>query len=221
MSRGHASPAGRLPAGVVFDCDGTLVDTEPLSERAWHEVLSRRGYTPTREDFVAVLGRPAIRSFAYFHERVGLGDPDAFRREYRDAFDACFDAGVGVFADAVATVGELHDAGVPVAVASSSSRRHVLRSIAACGLADVVVAAVGADDVADHKPHPGPYLAAADALDVAAGACSAVEDSTVGIASASAAGMFTVAVRRGHVADTDLAGAHRIVDEISMAALVR
>lgn len=212
---------GTLPAGVVFDCDGTLVDTEPLSERAWREVLGRRGYTPTADDFAAVLGRPATRSFAYFDARAGLGELDAFRREYRAVFDACFDADVQVFADAVATAEALHEAGVPVAVASSSSRRHVLRSIAACGLADVVVAAFGADDVDDHKPHPGPYLAAAAALCVPPGRCSAVEDSEVGIRSASAAGMFTVAVRRGHVPDTELAGADRIVDELSVAALIR
>ncbi|MBW3621339.1 MAG: HAD family phosphatase [Actinobacteria bacterium] len=208
-----------LPAGVVFDCDGTLIDTEPLSERAWQEVLGRRGYVPTAEDFAAVLGRPGTYSFTYFDERVGLGDPDVLRREMRAAFDDCFEQ-VEVFADAVATIQELHAARVPVAVASSSSRRHVLRSIASCGLADVVVAAFGADDVDDHKPHPRPYLAAAEALGVPARRCSAVEDSRVGIASASAAGMFTVAVRRGNVPEADLAGADRVVDEITVAALV-
>lgn len=209
-----------LPDGVVFDCDGTLVDTEPLSERAWREVLGRRGYEPTPDDFDAVLGRPATHSFAYFDARAGLGEVEAFRREYRAVFDGCVDEGLRVFPDAVATIEELHARGVPVAVASSSSRRHVLRSIAACGLADVVVAAFGADDVDDHKPHPRPYLAAAAALDVDPARCSAVEDSQVGIASASAAGMFTVAVRRGHVSDGDLAGADRIVDEVSVAALI-
>lgn len=209
-----------LPDGVVFDCDGTLVDTEPLSERAWREVLGRRGYRPTGDDFDAVLGRPATHSFAYFGAQVGLGEVEALRREYRAVFDACLDEDLRVFPDAVATVEALHAAGVPVAVASSSSRRHVLRSIAACGLADVVVATFGADDVDDHKPHPQPYLAAAGALGVDPARCSAVEDSQVGIASASAAGMFTVAVRRGYVSDDDLAGADRIVDELTVSALV-
>lgn len=222
MTRSPGATGRReLPAGVVFDCDGTLVDTEPLSERAWREVLGRRGYDPTEEDFAAVLGRPAVRSLAYFDERVGLGDLDAFRAEYREAFDACFDRDLHIFPDAMATIADLHDAGVPVAVASSSSRRHVLRSIAACGLADVVVAAVAADDVSDHKPHPEPYLAAAAAMEVGPTRCSAVEDSRVGIESASAAGMFTVAVRRGHVPDEDLAGAARIVDELTVDALRR
>lgn len=210
-----------LPAGVVFDCDGTLVDTEPLSELAWHEVLGRRGYVPTAEDFAAVLGRHAACSLAHFGSRVPLGDPDEFRTELRAAFDRHFDAGVHVFADAVGTIAALHEAGVPVAVASSSSRRHVLRSLAACGLADVVVTAVGADDVVDHKPHPRPYLVAAEALGVQPRSCTAVEDSQVGVASAAAAGMFTVAVRRGHVPDEDLALADRVVDEISLAALTR
>jgi HAD superfamily hydrolase (TIGR01509 family) len=184
-----AGPAARLPAGVVFDCDGTLVDTEPLSERAWERVLGERGYAPTERDFAAVLGHPAERSFAYFDERVpgGLGPFDAFRAEYRGTFAELFDAGVRVFDDAVTTIRALHAAGVPVAVASSSRRAHVARSLAACGLAEVVVAAFGADDVREPKPHPEPYLAAARALRVPPGRCSAVEDSRVGVASARAA----------------------------------
>lgn len=214
---------GRLPDGVVFDCDGTLVDTEPLAERAWEEVLSRRGYRATVEDFAAVLGLSGEPSYAYFDARVdgGLGSFDTFRREYREAFAVHFDAGVQVFDDAVATIRALHAVDVPVAVASSSRRAHVARSLAACGLADVVVAAFGADDVSDQKPHPEPYLTAARALGVRPDRCSAVEDSRVGVASAKAAGMFTVAVRRGHVRETELAVADRVVDEVTIDALRR
>lgn len=221
MTAAPASRAvGSLPAGVVFDCDGTLVDTEPLSEEAWRTVLGTRGYAPTDEDFAAVLGRPGTFSFDYFDRRAGLGGSEAFRRELREVYEELFEAGVRVFEDAVTTVHELHRLGVPVAVASSSSRRHVLRAVEVCGLADVVIETFGADDVVDHKPHPAPYLAAATALGVPPGACSAVEDSAVGIASASAAGMYTVAVRRGHAPDDDLAGADRIVDEITVGSLV-
>lgn len=210
-----------LPAGVVFDCDGTLVDTEPLSERAWTEVLARRGYTTTARDFDHVLGRHDAHSYAYFDERTGgLGDPGRFRAELREVFYGLFDRELEVFDDVVATIRELTDGGVPVAVASSSRRSHVERVLERCGLRDVVTAALGSDDTTQHKPHPAPYLTAAHRLGVEPERCTAVEDTRVGIASARAAGMFTVAVRRPHVPESDLTDAHRRVDGLSVEALL-
>lgn len=210
-----------LPAGVVFDCDGTLADTEPLSARAWTEVLARHGYATSAADFDHVLGRHYEHTFAYFDERVGgLGDPWEFRQGLGEAFYRLFDAELVVFEDVIATCRALVEAGVPVAVASSSRRSHVDRVLDHCGLSGLVTAAFGADDTADHKPHPEPYLASARALGVSPSACSAVEDSRVGIRSAKAAGMYTVAVRRPHVPEAHLAHADRRVDLLSVEALV-
>ncbi len=223
LSRPVTSPSPpRLPDAVVFDCDGTIVDTEPISDRTWVEILGRRGYTPTPADTAAVIGRPFPHTHAYYSARVdGLGDLHELRREVRAVFRTIFDEEVVAFDDAVATIRELAGAGVPVAVASSSSRRHVEKVVAFCELGSFVAVMLGADDTDDHKPHPAPYLAAARRLGVPAERCSAVEDSPAGIASAKAARMFTVAVRRGHVDDAGLAGADRVVDEVTVAALVR
>jgi HAD superfamily hydrolase (TIGR01509 family) len=216
----NASDASRLPAAVVFDCDGTLVDTEPIANGSWIEVLARRGYAPTADDVANVLGRHYQHTFAYYDRKVGgLGDPDDFRNELRGVFSELFDRDVALFDDAVTTCRELHAAGVPIAVASSSSRGHIARVIGVCGLDGCVAAYFGADDLSEHKPHPEPYLAAARALGVPAGDCVAVEDSRVGIASAKAAGMFTIAVRRGHVPDADLAAADRVVDRLTLTDL--
>lgn len=213
--------APRLPDAVVFDCDGTIVDTEPISDRTWVEVLGRRGYAPTAADTAAVIGRPFPHTYAYYSARVdGLGELRELRREVRDVFRTIFDEEVVAFDDAVATIRELAAAGVPIAVASSSSRRHVEKVVELCELGACVAVMLGADDTDDHKPHPEPYLAAARGMGVPADRCSAVEDSPAGIASAKAARMFTVAVRRGHVPDADLADADRVVDELTVASLV-
>lgn len=212
-----------LPDAVVFDCDGTLVDTEPLSDETYRVVLGRRGYTPTPEDFAAILGRPHRESLRYWDARLdgGIGDVRAFEADEREVFGHLFATQLVRFDDAIAVVRELHDAGVPVAVASSSRRRHIERVLVACELTEHVTAIVGAQDTEQHKPHPAPYLAAAVALGVPAERCSAVEDSRVGIASARAAGMWTVAVRRGHVPDTDLADAHIVTDHLALDHLLR
>lgn len=211
--------AGRLPVAVVFDCDGTIVDTEPISRAVLRRVLPRYGYEPTSEDFEAIVGHPGHRTYAYLAERADLPSADEFRDEIREQWSRSHAEGIAVFPDAVETIRALGERGVPVAVTSSSSRGHVRRSLETAGVDDQVVAYLGADDVSDHKPHPEPYLAAARAMGVDPRRCSAVEDTATGVAAARAAGMFTVAiVREGH--PSRFAAADRIVDRITVAALV-
>jgi HAD superfamily hydrolase (TIGR01509 family) len=209
----------RLPEAVVFDCDGTLADTESISDRAWTATLGTYGYHPTGADFQAVVGHPFRQNWTYFSERVDLGDQERFRTALRTRFGELFDRELALHDDALGTLRALADAGVPIAVASSSTHAHVDRVLERGGIVDAVAAVIGADDVDEHKPLPGPYLAAAAALGVAPERCVAVEDTGVGVASATAAGMFTVAVLRVHQSPEDLAGAHRVVEAVTVAAL--
>lgn len=209
-----------LPHGVVFDCDGTVVDTERLSARAWGDVLARRGVEVTAADHAAIIGHAWPHGFEHFSARADLGDRDAFRAELKAHAAAIYADELRLFPDAVATLRALTAAGVPVAVASSSSHAHVLRCLAREDLAGSVTAVIGADDVREHKPHPEPYLTAAAALGVEPGRCTAVEDTPVGLASARAAGTFTVAVERGVVDPAGLTAADRVVRELDLAALV-
>lgn len=211
--------AQRLPDAVVFDCDGTIIDTEPISRDVLREVLPRYGYEPTDADFAAIVGHPSHATYAYLSQRADLPPMDEFRAELHRHWRGHIDAGLRPFPDAVETIRRLVDGGVPVAVTSSSSRRHVRRSLQAAGVLDLVVAHLGSDDVTDHKPHPEPYLAAARAMGVDPGRCSAVEDTATGVASAKAAGMFTVAVVR-EVGPDHLREADRIVDRITVEAVV-
>jgi HAD superfamily hydrolase (TIGR01509 family) len=211
----------RLPPAVVFDCDGTLADTESLSDQAWRESLAAHGYEPTDADFQAVIGHPFPQNWAYFSAKVDLGDQTAFRSRLRGRFLELFDRDLELHDDAVETLRQLAAAGVPIAVASSSSHQHVLRVLDRGDLTDLVRAVVGADDVPRHKPDPTPYVLAARQLGVEAARCSAVEDTVVGVASAVAAGMFTVAVVRSHGSADALTEAHRIVDEVTVESLLR
>ncbi|MTV25659.1 HAD family phosphatase [Nitriliruptoraceae bacterium ZYF776] len=219
-----STPASTLPAttwpdAVLFDCDGTLADTEPLSDRAWAEVLVRYGYEPTDEDFAAVIGHVWPRVFEHFSARASLGDPVTFRAELATVSARLYETELELFEDTVGTIRALVAAGVPVAVVSSSPRAHVERCLAQGGLLDAVAVVVGADDVDEHKPSPAPYLAAATALGVDPRRCVVVEDTAVGLAAGKAAGCFAVAVDRGRVASSALAAADRIVPELSPDAV--
>ena len=210
---------GSPACGVVFDCDGTLADTEPISDRAWADVLGELGYAPTAEDRRTTVGRPYPVTFAHFAQRVALGDPATFRTRLRTRFLARFDTELELFDDAVGVLRAVAAAGLPVAVASSSTRAHVERVLERAGLAAEVRAIVAAEDVVRHKPDPEPYLLAASRLGAPPARCRAVEDTDVGVTSARAAGLYTVAVVRGHVPGADLAHADRVVASLTVSDL--
>ncbi|MGA1775141.1 MAG: HAD family hydrolase, partial [Nitriliruptoraceae bacterium] len=152
------SGAAGIPVrAVVFDLDGTLADTERLSDRAWAEVLARRGYTATPEDFAALVGRPVAANLAHFAARVELGDPVGLRAEVRAAFLGLVAVDLRLHDDAVGALRTLAGEGVAVGVATAAPREHADRGLAAGGLTGVVAAVVAAADVARHQPDPAPY----------------------------------------------------------------
>lgn len=210
---------GHDAGGVVFDCDGTIANTEPISDRAWADVLGQLGYTPTVEDRRATVGRPYAATFAHYAQRVPLGEPEAFRARLRGRFLTRFDTELELFDDVVGVLRWVAAAGIPVAVASSSTRAHVERVLDRAGLSAEVDAIVGAEDVTRHKPDPEPYRCAAARLGVPPPRCRAVEDTVVGVTSARAAGLYTVAVVRGHLPAGELSHADRVVASLTVSDL--
>jgi HAD superfamily hydrolase (TIGR01509 family) len=185
------------PAAVIFDCDGTLVDSEPLSYRAWERELAQHGYALTSEDIARTRGYGFPDTHRYFAQRIeGFPDRDTFWRRFSGSLFALIDTELPVFDDAVGTARELKARAMPVAIASSSPRARVDRTLAAAGIADLFDVTVAGDEVERGKPAPDLFLAAAERLGVPAERCVAVEDSPVGVESALAAGMTVVAVAR-------------------------
>ncbi|SRR6056297_581843 len=210
---------GSTARAVVFDCDGTLADTEPISDRAWADVLGELGYLPTVEDRRTTVGRTYAATFAHYAQRVPLGDPAEFRDRIRARFLARFETELELFEDAVGTLRSVTAAGLEVAVASSSTRDHVVRVLERAELSAEVSAIIAAEDVARHKPHPEPYLRAAAELGTPPARCRAVEDTAVGVTSARAAGLYTIAVVRGYVPGDELTHADRVVSSLSLSDL--
>lgn len=202
---------------VIFDCDGTLVDSEPLARRAWEVLLGARGYTVTDEDFAAVTGLPYDRVHGFFAERVELPPHVVFWDAFSGELFELIDTELAVFEDAIETVAGLRAAGVPVAVASSSPRERLDRTLRRAGLDGAFPVTVAGDEVARGKPAPDMYLEAAARLGCDPRACVAVEDSGPGLASARAARMATVGVVRTPDGREALALADRVVDRLTLA----
>lgn len=206
--------------GVVFDCDGTLVDSEPLSRRAWEQVLAPRGYEVTDEDLVTCVGRAFPHTHAHFAARVALPPAAELWPLYAGKLFPLLDAELEPFPDAVAAAEELRRRGVALAVASSSARERLERTLRRAGLDALFAVSVAGDEVEHGKPAPDMFIAAAERLGLAPPSCVAVEDSAPGVQSALAAGLTTVAVAREEPVPAGLRAAHRVVSALSADVLM-
>lgn len=195
---------------VVFDCDGVILDSEPLSERAWRETLDEFG-VELGESFDRWVGT-TDRAIADHYADTADATPDQLLdRNAAILVDMVEREGVSVFDDTMRAIERVQTTGVRTAVATNSERWRLEALLAAAGLLDRFDTTVSSDDVIDPKPAPDVYVRVAELLDVEPGRVLVVEDSPAGVAAARAAGMRVVAVDRGVFAAADLAPATRIV----------
>lgn len=209
---------GVRPTAVVFDFDGTLVDSERVSRAAMAQVLAEDGHTLTDADHDAVVGRAWPHTRAYLVDLMGYDDAgiDSYRHRVREAFRARIDE-VVVFDDVREALASLRGDGVPLAVCTSSGRPYLDALLERTDLVEAFDATVAREDTTTHKPDPAPYRLAAQRLGVAAPACVAVEDTPAGVAAARAAGMRVLGVDRGLGLDLD--EAHGVVDAVTRTAI--
>jgi HAD superfamily hydrolase (TIGR01509 family) len=182
-------------SAVIFDLDGTLVDSEPLSDVAWRRVLAVHGYYVSDAALRAAHGLRFTDAYAWFARDAPLPELDFIWSDYSQLLFAIFDELVA-FSDAVGTARRLQAGGVALGLATSSQRERLDRTLATVGLHDLFAVTVAGDEVPRGKPAPDGYLAAAHLLGVDPAHCVAIEDSQAGIDAARAAGMRVVAVSR-------------------------
>jgi HAD superfamily hydrolase (TIGR01509 family) len=208
-------------SAVIFDCDGTLVDSEPLSRTAWERVLAGYGYELTDADIEASVGVPYPRVHAYFAQRAELPAAEPFWDEFSAELFTLIDSELVLFDDAVEAARELRRRRIPVGVASSSRRDRLHRTLGRAGLLDAFDVTVAGDEVANGKPAPDMFLVAAERLGAPPEECVVIEDSPPGVQAGVAAGMRTIAVCRVPGTEASLAGADRILDSVTADAILQ
>ena len=146
---------GLRRGAVIFDCDGTLVDSEPLARHAWERALEPYGYALTDADAEATVGLPFPRTHAYYAERVELPGVDEMWTAYAGRLFALIDEELVVFEDAVDAARELRARAIPVGVASSSPRERLQRTLTRAGLLDAFDVTVAGDEVPKRQAGAG------------------------------------------------------------------
>ena len=187
-----------MPVAVLWDLDGTLVDSEEYHWRSWKDTLDPAVINITRQDFLSSFGQrnDAILS-RWLGERERAEDiqrmGEAKELRYRELVRL---EGLTPLPGAAEWVERLHRQGWQQAIASSAPRANVDAILDALGLRQWFQATVSAEDVTAGKPDPQVFLVAASRVGVEPHSCIVVEDAKAGIEAARRAGMKSIGVGR-------------------------
>lgn len=189
-------PAGDFKA-YLFDCDGTIVDSMPLHYVAWKRALDEFGCPFPEEQFYAMGGLPVETVIETLNQQHGLQMPPAQTAVVKESYYTEMLADLKAIPEVLAHIEE-HHGHIPFAVVSGSTRESVEFSLKTVGILDKFDTLVCAGDYAQGKPHPEPFLLAAQRLNVAPADCLVFEDAQPGIDAAIAAGMQYVRIPLPH-----------------------
>lgn len=195
--------------GLIFDFDGTILDTEVPDYEAWQEMYAEHGVTLPFDAWLPMIGTHGgiFDVYGYLEEQAGRPIDRADIQERRRIRLAELIAAQIVLPGVAEWIADAKARGMKVGLASSSSREWVVGHLERLGLHVHFDAVLSGDMVPRVKPDPALYLAALDALALDATAAVALEDSAHGVAAAKAAGLFTIAIPNGMTRHSDLSAA--------------
>lgn len=188
----------KVTRAVLWDMDGTLIDSEEFHWMSWRDTLAREGISITREQFLSTfgqrndsilpkwLGAEATREKM---DRIGNAKEELYRGLIRKN-------GISPLPGVAEWVRRLHQQGWIQAVASAAPRANIDAIIEALSAETIFQAIISAEDVHRGKPDPEVYLLAASRIGVSPGRCIVVEDAVAGVEGARRAGMKSIGVSR-------------------------
>lgn len=184
---------------VIFDCDGVLVDSEPISNRILCEMINELGLPYTLARTVATFkGRSMASCYAIISEELRRPLPDDFDHRFRELTFAAFTQELHPIAGIHETLAHID---IPTCVASSGPHEKIRHNLGLTNLLERFDGRIfSAVDVPRGKPAPDLFLHAAATLGASPAKCAVIEDSSLGVQAGVAAGMTVF----GYAADSDI-----------------
>jgi HAD superfamily hydrolase (TIGR01509 family) len=181
---------------VILDMDGLMLDTEPIARFAWQEAASRLGYNLSDEFYLTLIGRTDSECENELLEKFGPDFPlDNFRRLKNVQWDKKVESsGIEKKTGLDEFLRYLEANAIPFAIATSSDASKVEKTLRVTGLHGRFNTIVTGDDVHNSKPAPDIFIKAAHLLNTTPHHCIALEDSSLGVRAACAAGMTTIMI---------------------------
>jgi HAD superfamily hydrolase (TIGR01509 family) len=210
--------------GIIFDCDGTLIDSEHAYYLSWQEALKARGSSITLEEYSTFAGYCGAHIAQKLHERVNVDSAEAILEHTRKAFRETHKHAVTPIERMLNFVRQLaqqkQKLNLKMGVASAAGKEELLFNLERQGLIEIFdIIVSGKDDLQDYsdpegvnKPKPYIYLHAAHLLGLHPSRCVAFEDSGPGVLAAVRAGVLTFAVPNTFTRNHDFSPAAFIMD---------
>ena len=176
---------------VIFDCDGVLVDSEPISNLTTVEMLAEIGLSLSLEESASLFrGRSIPAIFAVVEERIGRPMPEDFLEQLYNRMDAAFQQDLSLIPGVIGVLEALERRALPTCVASSGPHRKMKTTLGLTGLLERFEGRIfSASDVGRGKPFPDLFLYAASHMGADPSRCVVIEDAVPGVQAAVAAGM--------------------------------
>lgn len=207
---------------VLFDMDGTLIDTEMLYAKALKDVLENINLPLSLEEVILIVYG---RSWQGIFETIEKRFPDKFESEDQlqnlatIVFNRLIQNNQLIIEGSLALLKKLAKE-LPIAIVSGSSRGHLHEFIEFMNIQDLIPFYIGSEDCAKSKPSPEGYLKAAKKLKIPPENCLVFEDSNPGVLAAKAAGMRCVALSRETAPKQDVSAADLILNNLSKFSLI-
>jgi HAD superfamily hydrolase (TIGR01509 family) len=190
---------------VIFDIDGTLIDSVDLHAWAWQEAFAAFGHSVSFAQARGQIGKGGDQLLPVFlAPAVQARDGEAIEAWRAERFKSRYLPMVRPFAAVPELLRRVRESGLAVAVASSAKRREVQTYLDIAGIADLVDAVVASDDAEHSKPHPDIFQAALGRLDVPPHAAVAIGDTPYDAQAAGSAGIPSIGLLCGGFAEADL-----------------
>jgi HAD superfamily hydrolase (TIGR01509 family) len=181
-------------SAILFDMDGTIIDSEPLWLQAEIQVMAELGCHWDEQDQINCLGGPMERTEKYMQDRSGNVKPYGyFGQRLNEVMKLKFVKDLELIPNALELITKSKEAGLKTALVTASGRE-LMNSALTRFPENSFDIAISRDDVANSKPHPEPYLMAAERLKVKIEECLVLEDSMTGVRAGLDSGAQVVAI---------------------------
>ncbi|KRD31953.1 hydrolase [Lysobacter sp. Root916] len=181
-----------LPAAVLFDMDGTMIESEAALLECWRQAAQDLGYDLEDGLWLSMVGLHDSACHDLLRTRLDEAQVQALLHAMQALYDVRVDAGLPLKPGLIALLEHLAAQDMATAVVTSTRRPRALYKLERAGLLAHFALVVGGDEVAHPKPAPDIYLLAAQRLSVAPERCLVLEDSPAGVRAALAAGMTPI-----------------------------
>ena len=184
--------------GLIFDCDGVLVDSEPFSCGTWNVIFKEQYNIDIGNNYNAILGNKISDTAKYYSKKYNLPcDNETLKKlgqVKEDTYYRIAEGKINPIPGVKRIIQEANDLNLKIAVASSGSINKINFNLSQAGLDEKFQNIISADDVKRAKPAPDIFLEAMNRLELEPEKCIIIEDSLSGIKSAKSSGAFTIGI---------------------------